>query len=617
VVADAVARITSGLPREVVHGTTVATNATLEGRLARVGLIVNRGFRDLLHIGRQARPDLYALEPTLPSLPVPPELQEEVPGRLGPRGEEAQPFDGEACLRAGRRLKRRGAEAIAVVLLHSYARRDHEDRACRALEELGLPVTASSDLNPEFREVERGVTAAVNAGLRPRVERYLEDLEERLGAATALRIMTSEGTLLRPAEVAREPARLLVSGPAGGLVAARAVARAAGFEQVITLDMGGTSTDVALIPGELPRAAASRVAGLVIRLPCMDIHTVGAGGGSIVHLDRGGALAVGPESAGADPGPAAYGRGPHVTVTDAHLLLGHLDPEHFAAGADALDPGRAERLTRALARKASLGYRDLLHGILRLADLSMSRALRVISLERGHDPRGDALVAFGGAGGLHATSLARLMGMRRVVIPPHAGVLSAQGLLWAEPGRTIAQSLLLERVPPAAERQALFAPLRDKLRAGFRAEGISPRRLVESRWLELRYQGQSFELLLEEGPEVATRFQALHQRRFGFADPERPIELVTIRMRATAPVEDPVLPRLAPAPRRSPRPLRHLAPVGLRSEALPVYERATLGAGARIDGPALIADHTATALLDAESRATVHPTGSLIIEVRS
>jgi N-methylhydantoinase A len=379
--------------------------------------------------------------------------------------------------------------------------------------------------------------------------------------------------------------------------------------------MGGTSTDVALIPGALPRAAASQVAGLVIRLPCMDIHTVGAGGGSIVRLDRGGALAVGPESAGADPGPAAYGKGDEVTVTDAHLLLGHLDPEHFAAGPEALDHGRAERLARALARHADLGYRDLLHGILRLADLAMSRALRVISLERGHDPRDDVLVAFGGAGGLHATALARLMGMRRVLIPPNAGVFSAQGLLWAEPGRTVAQSLLLERVPGAAERRTLFRPLVEKLRAGFRAEGISPRRLVESRWLELRYQGQSFELQLPEGPDVARRFHDLHQRRFGFADPLRPVELVTIRVRGAVPAADPALPGLATASRRSPEPLRHVSPVGLPGTALPVYGRVTLGAGARIAGPALIADHTGTTLLDAGSRATVHPTGSLIIEV--
>lgn len=600
-------------PVRLRHGTTVATNATLERKLARVGLIVNRGFRDLLTIGRQARPELYAPEPRRPALPTSAALTAEVAGRIGPDGSELAPFDVEACARAGRRLKRAGADAIAVVLLHAYANTSHESAAAAALEGLGLPITTSSSLNPEFREVERGHCAVVNAGLRPPVGRYLSRLTEELGRRVDVRVMTSEGGLLAPAEVAEEPARLLVSGPAGGLVAARAWGEAVGHPTLVTLDMGGTSTDVAWIDGDLPRVPELEIAGLSIRLPSLEIHTVGAGGGSIVRLDRGGALTVGPDSAGADPGPAAYGRGSELTITDAHLLLGHIDPGAFALGADALDIARAERVGRKLARRAGLSLARLCEGVLRLADISMTRALRVISLERGRDPRDAALLVFGGAGGLHGTALARGLGIERVIVPPNAGVLSAQGLLWAPPARTLSKTVLMDHVPGVTARRRVARPLADRLRDQLRASGCRAKDLGASVSLDLRYRGQSFELELPECDDPVAAFHRHHRERFGFADTDRAVELVAVRVRVAARAEPPSLPTIA-AGRGSPEAAGSVRGVATR-RSVPVFDRTRLKAGQRVAGPALVADGTSTVRLDDRSVARVHATGALLVEV--
>ena len=597
------------------HGTTVATNATLEGKLPKVGLIVNRGFRDLLGIGRQARPDLYDPEPVRPPLPTSRELIAEVPGRIGPGGEELEPLDVEACVRAGRRLVRNGARSIAVVLLHSYACEEHESAVARGLSELGVPVTSSARLNPEFREVERGLCALVNAGLRPVVGRYLRQLQGALTERFQVQVMTSEGGLLGPGEVAEEPARLLLSGPAGGLVAAREWGRAVGARRLITLDMGGTSTDVAWVDDDLPRVPELAVAGLNIRLPSLEIHTVGAGGGSLARLDRGGARTVGPESAGARPGPAAYGVGEEPTVTDANLLLGRLDPRYFALGAAGLQVERAERALAGLADRAGVSLRRLCEGIVELADVTMARALRVISLERGRDPRSAALLTFGGAGGLHGVSLARRLGLSRVVVPPDQGVLSAQGLLWAAPARTLSRSVLTGTVPSATARRRLAKPLVEELRQRFREAGARLKDLTVLASLDLRYQGQSFELEVPEGADPVAAFHDEHRRRFGFRDEERVVELVAVRVRMEVRQPSPQLPSV-PRKRGPAQAVGRVRDV-VRRRWNPVYERGALRAGHRIEGPAVVADGTGTVWLDSGSEASVHRSGAMLVEVRS
>lgn len=612
-IAAAAERLAAPSGAQLHHGTTVATNAVLEGALPRVGLLVNEGFRDLLAIRRQARPELYAREPRRPALPLHDDAIRTVRGRIGADGSEVTPLDLAAAVKAGKRLARDGAEALAIVLLHAHAEPAHERALREALADLTIPVTASSDLVPEFREVERGVTTVLNAALRPVVGPYLDALGARL-PDLAVRIMSSEGGLLSPAEAAIEPARLLLSGPAGGLVAATRWAEALEERLVLTLDMGGTSSDVALLEGDLPRVPGFDIAGHHVRLPSLAIHTVGAGGGSLVGRDLGGALTVGPASAGADPGPAAYGEGEGLTVTDAHLLLGHIDPETFAGGHMDLDLGHAHRVAEREARSFGLGLQELLEGVLTIADVSMARALRRISLERGRDPRGGALLVFGGAGGLHGASLARAMGLRRVLWPPDAGVLSAQGLVWTAPQRTQARTVLRDGVPGNAERKALAAPLVDELRARFAAEGHGPRSVACTISFEMRYRGQSYELEVLEGPRLVERFHAAHEQRFGFRIENGAMETVAVRVRASVRTQlEPIARRRrvrgAPAPRRQVKP-----PVG--GAAVPCFETADLGPGHAIDGPAIVSDPAGTLWLDAGSRAQVHPTGAIVTEVR-
>lgn len=604
----------AGVAVRLVHGTTVATNAVLAGAWSRAGLLVNRGFRDLLAIGRQARPSLYALEPRRPRLPLDDACIEEIPGRISPSGEEIEAFDDEACRRAVRRMKKRGAAAAAVLLLHSYKNPGHELRAGRILDGERLRFTLSSALNPEFREVERGLAALVNSSLLAVAGGYIERLSSGLPSGSTLRVMSSDAGMLSPEEACGQPARLLLSGPAGGLLACRRWGEALSEPSMLTLDIGGTSTDAALLAeGCLPRRPGLAVGGIPMRLPSLDLHTVGAGGGSRACRDSGGALKVGPESEGADPGPAAYGRGGGLTVTDAHLLAGRIPLDRFADGARPLDPAAAERAAGRLARELGVGLDALLSGVLRVADATMARALRVISLERGRDPRLLPLFVFGGAGGLHGISLARSLGVKRVVFPPDAGVLSAKGLLWAAPSRSRSKSVLLDRLPPRAERRALAAPLAEELRSLFLAEGCRPAQLSVSVACDLRYSGQSFEIEIpERGGDLAAAFHRAHRLRFGFVRQDAPVELVAVRVRVEAEAGRAELPSL-PKARRRPLPCGEIRPVA-GGGSRPVYDRADLRAGHVLEGPALVADATSTVVLEAGSRATVHRTGAILAE---
>jgi N-methylhydantoinase A len=602
-------------PIHLIHGTTVATNTVLEGKWAPIGLLVNRGFRDLLTIGRQARPKLYELEPKRYPIPVQPSLVREVGGRITADGSEIEAFDEASCVHAVAELKALGVTAIAVLFLHSYRNDEHERKAQSLVLGAGLPCTRSSELNPEFREVERGFAAATNAALQRPVGTYLQRLRQGLHPATRLHVMSSDAGVLSFDEACKVPARLLLSGPAGGLVACQRYAQALGLRQVLTLDMGGTSTDVALLDGTLPLRPSLTVAGLPMRLPSLDLHTVGAGGGSLIERDAGGAVCVGPRSAGADPGPAAYGTGSGLTLTDAHLLLGHLDPAGFAGGARPLDTSAALRIANSLAKDVGMSVSDLLRGSLRIADAVMTRALRAISLERGIDPRGLSLLVFGGAGGLHGVALARSLGMGLVVVPGMAGVLSAQGLLWAAPSRSAARTVLLSHIPDALTRRHMAAPLIEDLRSRFLQDGAKESELSSHVSYDLRYSGQSFELALEErGENLAMNFHAAHQRRFGFAYPDARVELTTVRVRVEGPAPEIAFP--SPTSPREKSPGVSMLRGVCDGTSLSLLRRAELSVGERISGPAIVVDATSTVLLDERSCATVHPTGCLLIEVK-
>jgi N-methylhydantoinase A/oxoprolinase/acetone carboxylase beta subunit len=536
-VGEAVASVTGdagGRPASLAHGTTVATNALLEGRGATVALVTTEGLRDVIEIARQDRPSLYDQLASRPEPLVPRGLRYEVPGRLAADGTELAPVD-PGILPA----LDPAAEAVAVCLLHADIAPGHERAVAASLRDRGLDVTCSHEVSPEMREVERTVTTVINAALRPRLRSYLRGLDR---AADEVLVMMSSGGLLPAGEAAELPAALLLSGPAGGVRAGAAAAAANGFADAVTFDMGGTSTDVCLVLDGAPAPAAEReVGGHTVRFPSLDVHTIGAGGGSIARLDPGGALVVGPESAGADPGPACYGRGGHrPTVTDADLVAGRI-PVEAAFGGLALD--------RAAAEAALAGAGVTAEGVLAVVDANMERALRAVSVERGVDPRGLALVAFGGAGPLHACALADALGMPAVVVPARAGVLSAVGLLTAPRRRDLVRSW------PAPDDHdgldAALAALADEARSLVGAPGgatveIDAEVTVETA-VDCRYGGQSHELTV---PTVAA-FHDEHRRRNGYARPDDPVEVVALRAVASRP------PALAaddlPAPTRLPR----------------------------------------------------------------
>jgi N-methylhydantoinase A len=577
---------------EITYGSTVATNALLERRGARVCLVTTAGFEDVLEIGRQARPDLYALEPR-----VPPPLVSRA-DRIGVR--ERATFDGRALValtpgelrRVVRLVRERRPEAIAVVLLHSYARPEHERRIGRALRTLGVPMTLSHALLREHREYERTSTAVVNAYVAPVMGRHLDRLARGL-PRRRLRVMQSNGGAVAPALAAREPVRTILSGPAGGVVGAAALLERLGISHALTIDMGGTSTDVALVAGGIPRRSDWMLDRMALRVPVIDIHTVGAGGGSIARRDAGGSLQVGPESAGADPGPACYGRGTAATVTDANLLLGRLDPRHFLGGAMTLDRARATAAVTALARQLRLPPLRTAEGIVRVVNAAMIRALRVISVERGHDPRGFTLVAFGGAAALHACELASELGMRRVLVPRHPGVLSAAGMASAPRSRDFLTTV--RRVDPtAAELTRLAAPWQRRGIAALVQEGVARRAVAVRAFAQMRYVGQAHEIEIPLAPDFRACFDVAHARAYGHADPRRSVEVLALRLEVAEMAGARRSVQTAPRSRAVAAARRHRLVWNGRAIDVAHWDRERLAPGTRFGGPALVVEYSST-----------------------
>jgi N-methylhydantoinase A len=536
------------------HGMTVATNALLEGRHSRTALVATEGFTDVVELGRQARADLYRLCATRPAPLVPPELRFGAPERMTPDG-PLRELTVEAADVLAQAVAAAAPEAVAVVLLHAYRHPQHEQRIRDALAAT-LPdahVSLSHEVVGTFREFERAATTEIDAALSPLLGRYLRRLAERTRAAGLPEpaIMQSNGGLTDVASAAGHAAWTVLSGPAGGAAGAAYAARAAGVEYALCLDMGGTSADVCVVhDGAVAETGASEIAGRPIALPTLDVHTVGAGGGSIAWRDAGGALRVGPRSAAAVPGPACYGRGgKEPTVTDANLLLGRLPDDVPLAGGVALDRAAAGRAVGALARELGLDPLACAAGIVRVANAEMVRALRVVTVERGIDPRDHALVAFGGAGPLHAVAIAEELGIERVVVPRASGVLAALGLVVAPRRRDAQRSVLRSGAALTAEAVAAdVAELADAARAALG----EPNPTIAARY-ELRYRGQAFELAVSGGGGETQRgagpaalreaFEAAHEERYGYRDPQADVELVTVRVSATT-----AAPNVPPAP---------------------------------------------------------------------
>ena len=539
---------------DFVHGSTVATNALLEGKGARTALVTTMGFEDVLEIGRQSRAELYNLEQDRTPALAPWELRFGLPERIDYTGailEDLQPDAVEALMSL---VRESGADAVAVCFLFSFLNPVHEDMVNAALQNLEPRpfISLSSQVLPEFREFERTSTVVVNAYVGQVMSRYLGELEQTLGEG--LRIMQSSGGSITARLAAEQPVRTILSGPAGGVVGAFHVATQAGYRDIITLDMGGTSTDVSLCPGRIKETGSSNVGGHPIGVPMIEIHTVGAGGGSIARVDTGGALTVGPQSAGADPGPACYGRGDQLTVSDANLLLGRLRPDHFLGGRLTLDLPRARGLMESLAGQLSLGEQQAALGILRVVNANMERAIRAISLERGYDPRSFTLVPFGGAGPVHGCDLAQELGIPRVLIPARPGILSALGVAIADVVKDYSRTVMLRGGDLERTRlEEEFHGMEGLARGELEQEGLPADRMTARRFIDVRYVGQSFELTVDYPASRSSRsseglaraisdsFYRAHLQRFGYADRNEPVEIVNLRLKLDLAVDKPDL----------------------------------------------------------------------------
>ncbi len=596
----------------VIHGSTVATNAVLEGKGARVVYVANRGLGDVLTIARQARAALYDLQPAPPTPPVPQGLCLETGGRLGADGQVLEPLDGPALERLRRELHRLAPEAVAINLLYSFLDERFE-RAIEAVVPEGVFVSRSSKVLPELREYERGIATWLNSYVGPVMAGYLRRLGRGLAPAR-LKVMQSHGGAISAEQAVDHAVQLLLSGPAGGLMGVRHVAAQGGHRRLLSFDMGGTSTDVALIDGEIRLTSEGCIAGYPVAVPMVDMHTIGAGGGSIAQVDPGGLLQVGPQSAGAQPGPACYGQGGiRATVTDANLVLGRL-PASVALGGDmTLDVQAAGAALGELGARLGLPATAAALGVVRLANEHMAQALRVISLQRGLDPRDYTLVCFGGAGGLHVCDLARSLGMGRALVPIHAGVLSALGMLVAPPGRQLSRTVqgLLEAFSDA-EIDAHLQALAGHGAAELAREGITAYTRRDS--LDLRYEGQSATLNVpwEGRARALEAFHGLHRARFGHAL-DMPVELVNVRVGLSARQAPPELP-----PQRQEGPMRPRERVAVHGceRPVPVYARAALAPGRALAGPVLITEPVSTTWVDAGWVVRADPLGNLTLERR-
>jgi N-methylhydantoinase A len=630
---------------DLVCGTTVGTNALLERRGGRVALITTTGFEDVFEIGRQARASLYDLflqkaEPLAPS-----SRRFGAKERLAADGSVVQPLNTAEVRRLLRQIKKLKPDSVALCLLFSFRNPLHEKRIASTLRCAGYAVSVSNEILPEFREYERTSTTVINAYLVPVMSSYLRDTTVRISALlprqphkksgkdhsrpsqASVRIMQSNGGIISAEEAAREPVRTILSGPAGGVIGASHAAKLARLDKCISFDMGGTSTDVALLTGELRTTNESIVAGLPVAVPMLEIHTVGAGGGSIARFDEGGALRVGPESAGAVPGPVCYGRGMNPTVTDAHAVLGHLGDAGLLGGSFSLDIPRARAQMQKIVELSGTRFRTreaFAQGIIAVANAVMEKAIRVISIERGHDPREYTLIAFGGAGGLHACDLAAALEMCGVLIPVFPGGLSALGILQANVVKELSQTVLLpadEILKESQQLKTIVKRLEAQARSVLGTEGFPRDQMRFQHTLDMRYLGQAYELNIPVSPlgstgrDVIFAFHRAHEMRYGYHHKTKKVEIVNVRCRATGITDKPPSQKLAPRSRTVPLLPEQTMELTFydRTRKTTFYRRDNLRAGDVFSGAAIVAEYSATTLIPPEWSARVDTYGQLLL----
>lgn len=602
----------------ITHGSTVATNAILEKKGAKTALITNRGFEDIIDIGRQNRKNLYDLYyKKNPSL-VDASLRFGIKCRIDVEGHVIDEIDISEVRDVIQKLKEKGAESVAVCFLFSFVNDQHEKIVGNFLAKEKIHFCISSEILPEFREYERMSTTVINAYVSPKMDNYIKYIKDNLNSGSKLRIMQSNGGVISAEVAMKESVRTILSGPAGGAVGAFEIGKMAGFPKLITFDMGGTSTDVSLIDGKLPLTVESEIDGFPVKVPMIHIHTVGAGGGSIAYRDEGGALRVGPISAGADPGPICYGKGEEITVTDANLYLGRLIPDYFLGGKMRLHKDRLYPFFEKLAKDFKISEIELAEGILQVANANMERAIRVISVEKGYNPSDFTLFSFGGAGGMHAAFLAKLLNIPRVLIPKNPGILSAIGMILSDVIKDYSKTVMIKEEIAFEQIDNLFDELRSLGIKDLLNEGVIKEDISLELYLDMRYVGQSYEIIVPFTKDYKDTFHKEHERVYGYANYDKPVEIVNIRVRARGKMDRPVFEKKNQKIDR----ILDKAIIGEgeaifdgSSEKTKIINRDYLQYGNKIDGPAIIVEYSSTIVVPPKSVIEVDEYENLLIYV--
>lgn len=613
-------QVADGRVKHIVHGSTVATNAILERKGVKTALITNNGFEDIIEIGRQNRSRLYDLTYKKEPHIVPKEMRFGLKERILCTGEILEDLNKKEAEEIVRKIKGTNAESVAVCLLFSYLNPSHEKTVGGLLERLNIPVSLSHEILSEFREYERTCTTLVNAYVSPKMREYISYIIAALQKEDSLRVMQSNGGSISAQNAMNESVRTILSGPAGGAVGAYEIGKMAGVDKIISFDMGGTSTDVSLMDGGLSFTLESEIAGYPVKVPMIDIHTVGAGGGSIASIDLGGSLRVGPESAGADPGPICYGKGDRITVTDAHLFLGRLIPEYFLGGNMTLETRRLETHFREMAEDLGLlSTTELAEGILSVANTAMEKAIRMISVDRGYDPREFTLLTFGGAGGMHSAFLARLLSIPRVLVPDNPGILSATGMLIADIVKDYSLTIMFNQFNTDADQlRNLFGSLERKGTDDLISEGVNEKGLLLERYLDMRYEGQSYEIVVPFRDNYIEGFHGLHEKKYGYRNEDKPVEIVNLRLRARGTLDKP---RMEEFPMSSEIPVdealldRREVTFDGQPVTTQIFKRELLKSGNRIKGPAIVVEYSSTIVIPPFAEAVVDKFRNLIMEI--
>ena len=603
--------------KNIIHGTTVATNALLERKGAKVAFITNKGFEDIIYIGRQNRKRLYDLHYKREKPLVEEENRYGLDCRINSKGEILKELEKQEIENLVKTLKEKEIKSVAVSFLFSFLNNTHEKEVEERLKEEGFFVSPSYRIIPEFREYERSSTVVVNAYVMPKMNSYISYIEENLSDKDILRIMQSNGGSISTKTAKEEPVRTILSGPAGGVVGAFEIGKKAGFTKLITFDMGGTSTDVSLINESIPFSTDTEISSIPVKVPIIDIHTVGAGGGSIAYVDKGGALNVGPESAGADPGPVCYGKGENITVTDANLFLGRLIPDFFLGGNMKLDKERTNLYMKKLAKQINLSPIELAEGILTIANTKMEKAIRVISVEKGYNPEEFTLFSFGGAGGMHAVFLAKALNIPKVLVPRNPGILSAMGMLMADIIKDYSSTVMLSEKEAKYEAiKELFSILEKKAREDLKKEGAED--ILFERYLDMRYKGQSFEVKVPFSQNFIKEFHNKYEKIYGFKNLDRETQVVNIRLRAIGKTEKPEIEKIEKGSEK----IDNKAILGktktvFNGEEIETYiiDRKHLKANNKIDFPSIVVEYSSTIVIPPECFAYVDEFGNLIINV--